>query len=131
MGEQKGIMLSAEDLRRLWHWVMNANPHQPWDVAELRAAAKCLEVVLNPQKTGSGLPGIPQDLCFSEVQVRFSTPALGGLALAMSQGISGESNVDRVPAPFGAIEHIILPLARTLGIEADLVARSAILRGSR
>lgn len=131
MGNTNAVKLGAEDLRRLWHYVMSAKPGGPWDVKQLRAAAKALGDVLSPTQTDRGLPALHKELGFTEAALTVDVAVLGGISTAMAQAITGESDLQQQPAPFGIIEHVILPLARILTIEGDVVAKCPTLRGSR
>ncbi len=128
MGDLKNCVIEPSNLRRLWFWVQNSNPKNTNEFRHLRAASAALSLILKPEKNESGLPGIPQDLPFTKpVACQFPEEALYGFQVAILQAISGENHPSRGRAPFGSIEHLILPLARDLGIERNICMNCEML----
>lgn len=130
MEERKAFKLQVEDLRRIWHWVMNSHPKDSWEFQALRAASTEIGEILKPVLAPDGRPGLPAQLPISgEVEIKFSGLALSGIRRALLQSILGENHPEREPAPFAAIEFMILPIARTLGLMEQMSHESGILAG--
>lgn len=132
MADEAKYSVDAEDLRRLWHWVMNSNHHQSSDIPLLRAALMALGKILQPLKSASGHPTLPVPLPVTgAVPCAFDRAARIGMAIALSQAVTGENHPANQQAPFGSLEFMILPLARALSIEDVLVDMTPILGGGK
>lgn len=111
--------LDGEELRRLWRWTMDAIPGA--DMAALRDLARALDLVVRTERGPAGKPVILKNgLPPLPVGLGLSPVARRGAVVALSQAVRGTSHPQRLPAPFGAVEHMILPLAEKLGCREDL-----------
>lgn len=111
--------LDSEELRRLWHWTMDAIPGA--DTIPLRQLALALGEVVKTDRGPAGKPVLLKDsLPPAPVVLKLGALARRGAVVAFAQAATGASHPNLLAAPFGALEYMILPMAKKLGVLEDL-----------